>query len=291
MHFQRGGILVRRSDGRRLKSLGPFIKMVPYIMTRRSDAQIFSKQTLVIDHIEAYIHAKRVEGIKLSYLHVFVAIYVRMIAQRPLLNRFVINSQIYARKDISISLAIKRSLHDEGEETTVKFVFTGRETIFEVAEIIDRCIGENLPAGVQNDADKLAAWFMSLPNGLIKTAVGTIKWMDRHNMMPKKIVEASPFHTTMFFTYLKSIKLDYIYHHLYDFGTTGIFVALGKVKKMAVVEGDAAVVKSVCEIGYVLDERLCDGLYFANSFKLVKNYMEDLKLLETTLDEIIEDVE
>jgi hypothetical protein len=245
----------------------------------------------VIDHIEAYIHAKRVEGIKLSYLHVFVAIYVRMIAQRPLLNRFVINSQIYARKDISISLAIKRSLHDEGEETTVKFVFTGRETIFEVAEIIDRCIGENLPAGVQNDADKLAAWFMSLPNGLIKTAVGTIKWMDRHNMMPKKIVEASPFHTTMFFTYLKSIKLDYIYHHLYDFGTTGIFVALGKVKKMAVVEGDAAVVKSVCEIGYVLDERLCDGLYFANSFKLVKNYMEDLKLLETTLDEIIEDVE
>jgi hypothetical protein len=283
MHFQRGGILVRRSDGRRLKSLGPFIKMVPYIMTRRSDAQIFSKQTLVIDHIEACI--------KLSYLHVFVAIYVRMIAQRPLLNRFVINSQIYARKDISISLAIKRSLHDEGEETTVKFVFTGRETIFEVAEIIDRCIGENLPAGVQNDADKLAAWFMSLPNGLIKTAVGTIKWMDRHNMMPKKIVEASPFHTTMFFTYLKSIKLDYIYHHLYDFGTTGIFVALGKVKKMAVVEGDAAVVKSVCEIGYVLDERLCDGLYFANSFKLVKNYMEDLKLLETTLDEIIEDVE
>lgn len=282
---------MRRSDGRRLKSLGPFIKMVPYIMTRRSDAQIFSKQTLVIDHIEAYIHAKRVEGIKLSYLHVFVAIYVRMIAQRPLLNRFVINSQIYARKDISISLAIKRSLHDEGEETTVKFVFTGRETIFEVAEIIDRCIGENLPAGVQNDADKLAAWFMSLPNGLIKTAVGTIKWMDRHNMMPKKIVEASPFHTTMFFTYLKSIKLDYIYHHLYDFGTTGIFVALGKVKKMAVVEGDAAVVKSVCEIGYVLDERLCDGLYFANSFKLVKNYMEDLKLLETTLDEIIEDVE
>jgi hypothetical protein len=34
---------MRRCDGRMLRSIGPFVKMIPYIMTRRSDAQNFGK--------------------------------------------------------------------------------------------------------------------------------------------------------------------------------------------------------------------------------------------------------
>ena len=60
---------------------------------------------------------------------------------------------------------------------------------------------------------------------------------------------------------------------------------------MPMVENDVVVEKSVCELGYVLDERLCDGLYFANTFKLAKKYLEDLTLLESPLDAIKEDVE
>lgn len=131
---------------------------------------------------------------------------------------------------------------------------------------------------------------MSLPNGLVKLLVWTLKWMDRHNMLPGGIVQASPFHTSLFFTYLKSINLDYIYHHLYDFGTTGVFVALGKSKKVPMVEHGAVVVKNCCEIGYVLDERICDGLYFSNSLRLLQKYLKDLHLLEKELDVITEDV-
>lgn len=282
---------MKRADGRKLKSISSITKMIPYIMTRRSDAQNFSKQVIVTEYIDQYIHKQRESGIRISYMHIFVAVFVRVMALRPQLNRFVMNSQLYARKGITISLAIKRSLHDDGEETTVKFSFTGHETIFEVVDLMDRVISENMPVGTQNDTDKLADWFMSLPNPIIKVFVGTIKWLDRHNLMPKGLIDASPFHTSMFFTYLKSIKLDYIYHHLYDFGTTGLFVALGKVKKMPVAEGDETVVKSVCEIGYVLDERICDGLYIANSFKLVKKYLNDLSLLEIPLEVIVEDAE
>lgn len=187
-------------------------------------------------------------------------------------------------------MAVKRLLRDDGEETTVKFSFTGRETIFEVSEIVNRVIGDSMLTGSTNEVDKIADRIMSLPNGLVKLLIGVLKGMDRHNILPSAIVEASPFHTTLFFTYLKSIKLDFIYHHLYDFGTTGIFVALGKVKKMPVVEHDAVVVKNCCEIGYVLDERICDGLYFSNSFKLVLKYLENPYLLEKRLEEIVEDV-
>jgi hypothetical protein len=223
-------------------------------------------------------------------MHIFISAYIRIIAERPQLNRFVINNRLYARNGIFVSMAIKRSLHDEGEETTVKFAFTGRENIFEIVEIINKTIADSAPAGSKNAADRIAEGIMSLPNPLVNALVGVLKGMDRHNLLPGSIVEASPFHTTLFFTYLKSIKLDYIYHHLYDFGTTGIFAALGKVKKMPVVEGDQMVVRRCCEVGYTMDERLCDGLYFANSIKLAKRYLENPYLLEAGLIDIVKDV-
>lgn len=278
-----------RSDGRKLKSISPFVKIIPYIMTRRSDAQLFNKQTIVTDTIDAYIKEKQEQGVNLNYMHLFIAVYVRVLAQRPQLNRFVMNNRLYARSGIYISMAVKRSLHDDGEETTVKFAFTGRESILEVVDLVNRVIVDNMPTGTSNEVDKIAGRIMSLPNGLVKLLVGVLKGMDRHNILPRSIVEASPFHTSLFFTYLKSIKLDFIYHHLYDFGTTGIFVALGKIKKMPIVEHNAVVVKKCCEIGYVLDERICDGLYFSNSFKLVQKYLENPYLLEEGLEEIVED--
>lgn len=280
-----------RSDGKKLRSISAFEKIIPHIMTKRSDAQNFYKQTIVTDSIEAYIKEKRQQGIKFTYMQIFIAIFVRIMAQRPRLNRFVMNGQIYARKGIFISMAIKRSLKDHGEETTVKFAFTGKETIFEVNDIINRTIAASIPTGATNETDELAERIMSLPNFLVRLLVWILKKMDKYNMLPRAIIEASPFHTSLFFTYLKSINLDYIYHHLYDFGTTGIFVSLGKNKKRPIVEKDQLVVKNCCEIGYVLDERICDGLYFSNSFKLVKKYLENPYLLEEKLDEVKEDVE
>jgi DNA-binding HxlR family transcriptional regulator len=282
-------IFVRRSDGRQIKSIGPFVKMIPYIMNRRSDAQIFIKQDICTDKIDEYLHEKRKQNLKISYMHLFIAIYVRVIAERPQLNRFVMNSQIYARDGIFVSMAVKPVLRDEGEETTVKFAFTGQENIFETVKIINQKISEISTADSQIEMDRIISDIMSMPGITKRMMTGILKSMDRHNFMPRKIIDVSPFHTTMFFSYLKSIKMDYVYHHLYDFGTTGIFVALGKIKKMPLVENDAVVVRNCIEIGYTFDERISDGLYFVNSLKLVEKYLEDPYLLETGPAETAED--
>ena len=177
-------------------------------------------------------------------------------------------------------MAVKRSLRDEGEETTVKFEFTGKENIFEIAENIDKNIAQALSYNESTDTDKLAELVMSMPGFVKKTLVGIIKTADKYNMLPKSVIDASPFHTTLFFTYLKSIDTNYIYHHLYDFGTTGIFAALGKTVKMPIVENDQVVVKKCCQIGYTMDERICDGVYYARSFKLLEKYFYNPQLLE-----------
>ncbi|MGI6449261.1 MAG: 2-oxo acid dehydrogenase subunit E2 [Desulfitobacteriia bacterium] len=282
---------MKRCDGRLLKSISPFVKIIPYIMTRRSDAQIFAKQIIAMDKIDAYLQAKKQQELNINYLHLFLALYVRIIAERPQLNRFVMSNQLYARNGIYISMAVKRLLKDEGEETTVKFKFTGQEDIFEVAEIVNQTLANSTIAGNSTEADKIASRIMGLPYLLKKVLVGILKSLDKLNLLPCLIIEASPFHTSLFFTYLKSIKLDYIYHHLYDFGTTSLFVALGKVKKMPVVENNTVIIKDCCEIGYTIDERICDGLYFANSLKLVKKYLENPYLLETRLTKVKSDVD
>ncbi|HOW23538.1 MAG TPA: 2-oxo acid dehydrogenase subunit E2 [Sedimentibacter sp.] len=273
---------MKRSDGYLVKDLNPFVKIIPYVMEKRSDAQNFSKQIFPAESIDKYILEKKREGYNFSYMHVFIAAYVRVIAERPQLNRFVMNNQIYQRNKIYVSMAVKRSFRDDGEETTVKFEFTGKENIFEIAEIIDTNIAKALSED-NNDTDKLAEMVMSMPGFVKKLLVRILKTADKYNMLPKSIIDASPFHTSMFFTYLKSIDTQYIYHHLYDFGTTGLFAALGKTVKLPVVENDQVVIKKCCEIGYTMDERICDGVYYARSFKLFEKYISSPKLLETGL--------
>lgn len=60
---------MKRSDGNLLKSLKPFVKIIPYIMDKRSDAQNFSKQVLCADSIDRYIAEKKEQGFRLNYMH------------------------------------------------------------------------------------------------------------------------------------------------------------------------------------------------------------------------------
>lgn len=59
---------------------------------------------------------------------------------------------------------------------------------------------------------------------------------------------------------------------------------------MPVVENGVIVARKCCEIGYSFDDRICDGLYLANSLKLAPKYLCDLTLLEAPLDKVVEDV-
>ena len=271
---------MKRSDGVLLKSLDSFAEITPYVMEKRTESQNFVKQIFAADSIDSYILVKRKQGYMMGYLHVFIAAYVRLFFERPQLNRFIMNCKTYERNNISISMVIKHSLRDDSEETTVKFEFTGKENIFEVMDIINDTIKQAKSNKNNTDIDNIVAKIMSMPGFAKKILARTLKRMDRFNILPKSIVEASPFHSSLFLTYLKSIKTGYIYHHLYEFGTTGFFVALGKTEKLPVVVGDQVEVKKCCQVGYTIDDRVCDGLYLVNSLKLLEKYLDDPSLLE-----------
>ena len=85
----------KRSDGKELKNTPAFFKIVPMIMKERSDSQVFFNQDIAISAINNYIENKAKEGIKLSILDIIFAAVVRILNERPILNRFAINGRIY----------------------------------------------------------------------------------------------------------------------------------------------------------------------------------------------------
>lgn len=272
-----------RSDGIFEKSADPILGMTAHIMPHRYDAMVNFLLETRCEEMDKYI-AETFEnkGIHFSYMEILIAAIVRMYAQRPFLNRFVMNGRVYRHDGIYISFAVKKQLTEDAPETTVKLKFTGEENLFEIKQMVDDCILKNKGNSAENDTDNTAKILSKIPNWLLKFAVNVLKWMDRHNMLPKKIIEVSPFHTSCFLTNMKSISTDYVHHHLYDFGTTGLFVGLGKEKLEPVVNQDTKELEvgKILRMGVVIDERICDGFYYAKSIKLVRRFLLNPKLLE-----------
>ncbi|NLD26366.1 MAG: 2-oxo acid dehydrogenase subunit E2 [Acholeplasmataceae bacterium] len=281
----------KRCDGKRIKGIDPLFKLIPHVMFERHDAS--NSMTIKVDcqRFDDYIAEKKTQGIHINYMHIVIAAIVRVHALRPCLNRFIMNGKVYKRNGIFVSLSVKKQLKEDAEETTIKLPFKGTESLLEVKEQIDQSIIENCNPK-ENQTDKTAKMFSHMSNFVLKYAVKFIKFLDRHGMAPKSLIQTSPFHTSCYLTNLKSIHMDYIFHHLYDFGTTGMFISMGKEKMEPVVNQEMQIFPGkIMNLGIVADERLCDGLYHANSLRLFKKILENPKIMDTPLDEIVQDID
>ncbi|MBR2950985.1 MAG: 2-oxoglutarate dehydrogenase [Lachnospiraceae bacterium] len=283
----------KRPDGRVLRNLEPMAQIMPYIMKTRTDSMNMYEDTFPCGPMDAYIKEKAAEGIKLGYMHIIIAAIVRMMALRPQLNRFVMNGKIYARPKIWISFVVHPTLNDGSVGTTIKLCFEGTETILEVAEKVNEAIAKETTGRTgENDTDKLMRTLMKhIPGPLIKLVINTLMWMDKYNLLPKAIIELSPFHTSMFITNLKSLGINHVFHHTYNFGTTGLFFAMGKEKQIPVAFGKEIGTQKHLGFGLVSDERFCDGLYFAMSLRQLRRIMKNPAQLEIPLEKKVEDVE
>jgi hypothetical protein len=282
----------KRSDGKKIKTIDPFFKVIPHIMFERHDASNAMNLKVNCETLDAYIAKKRKENISINYMHIVIASIVRIFALKPQLNRFVMNGRLYKRNKIYVSFSVKKRLKEEAEESTIKLEFEGTENIFEIKEKVDESIRTVCLQQEDNSTDKTAKIFSFLPNFLLKYSVRFCKFLDRHGLLPKSIIKASPFHTSCFLTNLKSIHMNYIYHHLYNFGTTGMFVSMGKEAMEPIVNDEGEIVPAkIMNMGIVADERLCDGFYHANSLRLFKKIVENPEVLEEKLEKINQDID
>lgn len=281
-----------RPDGRRIRNVDPMQLITCFLMKKRYDSMNFYEDSINCEAWDKYIKEKSEQGIKIGYMQIFIAGVVRMLALKPRLNRFVMNGKLYARPKIWVSFTIHPELHIDSPDTTIKLAFDGTESILEITEKINEAIRkETVLREGENSADKMARVLTSLPSWLLNAVASVAMWMDRHNMLPKSVIEFSPFHTSFYITNLKSLGVNPVFHHTCEFGTNGLFFAMGKEKQIPVVEKGEVVIQKHMPFTLVSDERFCDGLYFALALREFKKIMKNPKLLETPLEKKVEDTE
>ncbi len=282
-----------RYDGRRVRTLNPFYQMTPYIMRSRVDAQDYFEDEVEIGPTERWLRQMRDQGhTELGLLHVLMAAAVRTLSQKPRLNRFVAGQRIFARNEIVISLALKKRLQEDSPETTIKLSFQPTDTVFDVAARINAAVEENKDLGTQNATDNTARLFMLAPGFMVRFLVWFLRTLDFYGKLPRAIHRASPFHTSVFITDLGSLGIRAIYHHLYEFGTTSLFIAFGLKERKQVPDHDGGfVMKKYVGIKVVNDERICDGHYYASAFRFLLTLLRDPRQLETPPERVVEDTD
>lgn len=268
-----------RPDGKRVKDMDSLFKIIPNLMEHRHDSQVLYTVDVPIDEITKYINAKRAEGINIGYMHVFYLMFIRVIKNKPQLNRFVMQNRMYQRDKIIISMTVKKSLTEDAPEDTAKCEFTGEESIADVAKILNDVVRKE-KGDIDSDSLKLAKFLNRTPSWISRRFTKFMMFLDRRDLMPNTIIKASPFHATAFFTNVGSIGIDSVFHHLYDFGTIGVFVSMGKKFQKLVI--DKGVIKEAphIKLSVVVDERIADGFYFASSMRLLNRYIKNPYMLD-----------
>lgn len=283
-----------RYDGYRVRKLDLPFWLIPNIMRTRTDSQIFFNEAIGIGELDRYIKKKRASDIpNLRLVHVVLAATLRIFVNRPRLNRFIAGKKIYAHNNIRFSMSVKRSLTDDGEESEILPVFEPTDTIYEVVEKFEAALKECCDEQTKNanKTDKVNRLLSHIPTWLKSFVVFLMRNLDKIGLMPKAVYHASPFHSSAYITDVGSLGIDSIYHHLYEFGTTSCFIAVGKKEFVPFLKGDGTVgERKIINFRFVLDERICDGHYYAASIKQFKRFIKHPELLELSPETIPEDI-
>ena len=282
-----------RRDGRRLRTLSAISALMPYMMKTKNDANNFFKDTVEINEAEKFLRSKRTNGYPgMGFLHIFIAAYIRVTAQYPAFNRFVSGQRIYARNNIECVMALKRDMTAASEETTVKLSFEPTDSINEVYHKLNAEISKVKSEGDVTEADDAAIMLMKLPRLVRKFLVFVLEILDYFDLVPKSLISASPFHGSLVITDLGSIGLPAVYHHLYNFGNIPLFIAFGTKRKALEPGKDGATVeRRYLDYTLVLDERICDGFYFSQIYRLFNSILKKPAILDEPPDEVLEDVD
>ncbi len=276
-----------RADGKRLRGADPMYTVAAHIMAKRNDSMNMITLDIPYDPIHEYLNLKRKENKPLSHMAVLVAAYMRTVAEYPELNRFIVNKKAYARNEYAIAMVVlKNGSSDHG--TMSKMYFDINDTIFDVHEKIEAYVEANRNAPENNGTEKIIKILLSVP-GLLRFGVPVLKLMDRWGLLPKAIIDMSPFHNSLVISNLISIRTNHIYHHCYNFGTTSVFITMGNLREVPRRKGDEIIFERCMPLGVVMDERICSGSYFAAAFRKMQKYLKNPELLELPPEKIVKD--
>ena len=188
---------------------------------------------------------------------------------------------------------IKKDMTLESPDTSIKVHLNPHDTAVDVYEKLNAAVADvKKTQELDSNLDSLIMYLNLIPSVVLKFVVWLLKLLDYFGLLPKFLLELSPFHGSLFFTSMGSLGIPPIYHHLYDFGNLPVFGAFGcKRRALEVLEDGTVVQKKYIDVRFVLDERIVDGYYYATFFKYYRRLLAHPEVLDAPPEEVVRDID
>lgn len=282
-----------RKDAWYVQDLDSMHALMPHMLPGRTANEAVMNEVVDLTAIEKFLEKKNADDpeFKYTFFHVIMAAAAKICLLRPKLNRFYSGHRLYERKDIIMTFVVKKMFVDESPEALAiincdKSGVSPLEDIHEkVKKIVFSVRKENKKDGTTDIMDSL----VKMPRWLLKLVVGVLRKLEYHGHYPTSLMKEDPYYSSCFASNLGSIKMHAQYHHLAEWGTNSFFMIIGEKKPTPVYQADGTYEMHNClELGMTIDERIADGLYFANSIKLFRHLLQNPELLELPIETPVE---
>ena len=265
----------RRRDGVRVRGLDGFHNILPYIMPKRTEAEVsLTEQFDVTELVKYMAERNEKEGTELKIFHAICTAVARTIYHRPKLNRFISGRTFYERKDITLSFVVKQRFRDDADETLMFLTVEPDMTFDSISKMILGDV-EKVRREQSNDLDRMMNFVGKLPRPVLEVFFASLRVLEYHGIMPAALTAGDPNYSSVLLANLGSIGADSCYHHLSNYGTCSFMITIGVLHKEEKLMPDGTrQERDVINCTFNIDERLSDGFYNAKSLRIAKYLLE-----------------
>ena len=279
-----------RRDARWVREVDGLHAIMPHLMNKRTDAEVYVNMEFDVTDVLAYLAEKNKNETeyKATLFHCFIMAVAKTVYLRPLLNRYISGRRFYDRHKITLGFAAKKRFEDHAEETLVVAEVPEDWTLSDVTR---RVVGTIYKIRTEKGygLDDTLNFLAKMPRPIMMFIMWIFRTLDFFGKMPKALTQDDPNYSTVFLTNLGSIKCPSVYHHLNNYGTNSIMGAIGTIHKAEIIMPDGTrQVRDVVEFGVTIDERIADGFYFARSLKIIQYLFAHPQLLDRPVKEAID---
>jgi hypothetical protein len=266
-----------RPDGTIVRDLPPTKRIMPYIMRGRNESAFYFEQTMSLHKTDAFIRAfnDAYPQHPIGVQHILMRSIVEVMTRYPTLNRFVVGGRLYQRSEIWFSYSAKQNLKEGSPLIVVKRRFTADEPFVDmVAGMAEQLRDHRFGDGISR-SDREVELIMKLPGLGRRTVLAIGRFADAFGLLPRSFIDEDPLYASAFFANLGSVGQDSGYHHLYEYGSIGVFGVIGKPRAEPGSPTSGPGRRRTLSVKWTFDERTEDGLVAGYGLRLCKQFVED----------------
>jgi hypothetical protein len=280
-----------RTDATYLKDIDGMHFIMPFMLPNRCDNQAYFTFQIDLTKLNEYVKKKNESNpdYKYNLFQCVVTAVLKIITLRSKLSIFIHDKRMYKRNEVSAAFTVKQEFKDDGGEVLC-FIHSKPEwNIDDVHDELRRQLLKLKDRTYKDESSGFMDKFNALPKFISRPLLDLVCWLEKVNLIPKALIETDPYHSSVVLANLGSIGLPDGYHHLTNWGTTSMFIVIGKAGRMPFYENDKVVFRDGVKLGMTIDERIADGYYFSKSIKMLQLILEEPELLERPLNEKLSD--